>query len=111
MQKKTKTYKIKSEVWIWPGEKAAWHFASVDKRTSEKIIKAHGTASRGWGSLPVVATILQSHSGQVGKTNWKTSIFPDRKSGTYLLPLKADVRKREGIQRGDTITFVIKVSA
>ena len=44
-----------------------------------------------------------------GKTTWKTSIFPDKKSGTYLLPLKADVRRREGIGAGDRITSSLEV--
>jgi uncharacterized membrane protein (UPF0127 family) len=56
---------------------------------------------RGWGSLPIIATI--------NKTNWKTSLFPDRKSETYLLALKADVRKKEKINVGDTIKMQIEI--
>lgn len=55
----------------------------------------------GWGSLPVMATI--------GKTSWKTSIFPDKKSESYLLPLKAEVRKKEKIYEDQTILFLIKI--
>ncbi|HXK31429.1 MAG TPA: hypothetical protein VJZ94_01650 [Candidatus Paceibacterota bacterium] len=46
---KSKTYKIKSEVWIYPGVQAAWHFASADKGTSEKIRGKFGTRAREWG--------------------------------------------------------------
>lgn len=60
-----------------------------------------GKNARGWGSLPVVVTL--------GKTSWKTSIFPDKREGAYLLPLKADVRKKEGIFKGDIITFYIEI--
>ena len=98
---KFKTYKIKSEVWIYPGVQAAWHFASVDKKNSEEMKKTFGACARGFGSLPVLVT--------VGQTNWKTSIFPDRKSGTYLLPLKASMRNKEGIRAGDSITFHLKI--
>jgi hypothetical protein len=40
---------------------------------------------------------------------WKTSIFPDNKTGTYLLPLKADVRKKEKIGAGDTIMLSLEI--
>ena len=80
---------------------AAWHFLTVPKRDSELIKSRHGMKSRGWGSLPVSVTI--------GKTTWHTSIFPDKKSGTYLLPLKAAVRRAEGIDDGDTVEYSIRI--
>lgn len=87
---------LKSKVMLYPGM-AGWHFAFVDKKSSEKIKKSQKGKKRiGWGSVPVTIT--------VGKTAWKTSVFPD-KDGTYLLPLKAAVRKKEGIYAGDTIRF------
>ena len=87
-------FSFKSKVWLYPGM-AGWHFASVDKKTSEKIKKSQaGKKRKGWGSVPVTVTL--------GKSTWKTSIFPD-KDGTYLLPLKAQVRKKEGVFEGDTI--------
>lgn len=93
-------YKIKSEVWLYPGM-AGWHFVSVSKKQSEDIKKRYGAKAKGWGSLPVNVTL--------GKTTWKTSIFPDKKSGSYLLPLKAAVRKKEGLFSGDTVSFSIEV--
>ena len=41
-----------------------------------------------------------------GGTRWKTAIFLDTKRGTYLLPIKAEVRRREQIQAG----MVVEVS-
>lgn len=98
---KKSLYKLKSEVWLYPTESAAWHFVSVPKKKSEKIKKEFGAVARGWGSLPVSVTI--------GKTTWKTSIFPAKKSGEYILPLKAQVRQKEGIRNGSTITFVLNI--
>jgi hypothetical protein len=86
------TYRFQSEVWLYPGESANWHFVSVPKKETQAIDKRFKSLKRGWGSLPVRATI--------GKTSWTTSIFPDKKSSTYLLPLKADVRRREDIRAG-----------
>ncbi|MEK7132256.1 MAG: DUF1905 domain-containing protein [Patescibacteria group bacterium] len=93
-------YKIKSEVWLYPGM-AGWHFMSVPKKQSEEIRKLFGAMKRGWGSLPVMVTI--------GKTSWKTSIFPDKKVNAYLLPLKANVRKKENVSAGDIITFSLEI--
>ena len=92
---------MKSKVWLYPGAVSAWHFITLPKKDSEKIKKAFGANARGWGSLPVLATI--------GKTSWKTSIFPDKKSDSYLLPLKTQVRKKEAIKEADTINFSLEI--
>ena len=96
-----KIYKTRARVWLYPGETSVWHFIHVDKKYAEELKKKHGQVRRGFGSIPVVETI--------GKTNWKTSIFPDRRLGTYLLPLKLKVRQTEDFSAGDTITFSVQV--
>ena len=78
-----------------------WHFVSVSKKASKEIKEKFDVMRRGFGSIPVVVT--------VGKTSWKTSIFPYKKSGTYLLPIKANVRKKEGINYGKIINFTVEV--
>lgn len=93
-------YKLRSKVWLYPGM-AGWHFISVPNKESEIIKKNFSQAAKGWGSLPVAAT--------VGKTTWDTSIFPDKKSGTYLLPLKAEVRRKEDIRAKETVTCTLKI--
>lgn len=49
----------------------------------------------GWGSIPVEVTI--------GKTTWKTSMFPLKKVG-YFIPVKRLVLKKENLRAGDTTT-------
>jgi hypothetical protein len=93
-------FKIKEKVWLYPGA-TPWHFVSVPKKESEKIKKKFGADARGWGSLPVAVTL--------GKMKWKTSIFPEKRSGEYILPLKAEVRKKEGVMNGDIISFTIEI--
>jgi len=95
-----KTYQIKEKVWLYPG-KAAWHFVTIPKDIAADIDYHFAQNKRGWGSLPVSVTL--------GKTTWKTSIFPDKKSSSYLLPLKAVSREKEHIQVGQVIEFTIKV--
>lgn len=54
----------------------------------------------GWGSLPVNVSL--------GKSRWKTSIFPDKKI-FYLLPIKSQIRKAEKINDGDLINLEIEI--
>lgn len=88
-------------VWLYPGENASWHFVTLPKKESEVIKETFGKQSPGWGSLSVQVVI--------GVTKWKTSLFPDKRSGGYLLPLKAAVREKERIREGDQIRFVVTV--
>lgn len=89
-------FSLKSKVMLYPGM-AGWHFVFIDKKSSEKIKKNQiGKKRIGWGSIPGTVTI--------GKTTWKTSIFPD-KDGTYLLPIRAEIRKKEDVYVDDHISF------
>lgn len=90
---------FEAKVWIYPGETSAWHFVSVPKTLSADIKKKHGPTAKGWGSLPV--------SVMIGSTTWKTSLFPDSKSGMYFLPLKAEVRKKEALYEGDVLKVAL----
>jgi hypothetical protein len=92
---------MKSHVWLYPGETAAWHFITLPQKDSVAIKKTFGAGARGFGSLPVVA--------KIGKTTWESSIFPDRHSGSYLLPLKASIRKKEDLMKGDAVSFSITI--
>lgn len=40
---------------------------------------------------------------------WNTSIFPQRESGGFILPVKAAVRKAEGIGEGDEVTVELRI--
>lgn len=90
------------KVFLYPGETANWHFVPITKKVGIEIKERFGTNHRGFGSLPVEVT--------VGKTVWKTSIFPDKYSGSYILPLKAAVRKKENIYAEDKLNFSIEIT-
>ena len=96
-----KTYSLSAEVWLYSGM-AAWHFLTLPTETAQEIDHIFHLSKRGWGSLRVTVTI--------GRTSWQTSIFPDKKSNSYLLPLKAEVRKKESIKAGDKIDFRLEIS-
>lgn len=93
-------YEVEAEVWLWTSDKAAWHFLSLPPDVSDGIRALRGRRV-GWGSLRVAAT--------VGGTTWRTSIFPDSRSGAFILPIKADVRRRENIAAGDRVTVAVDI--
>ena len=91
-------------VWLWraePPAKGSWHFLTITGEAADAIRNAAGGRSGGWGSVRVTA--------KIGKTSWQTSLFPNKQLGGYMLPLKADVRKRAGVNEGDEISVTICV--
>lgn len=91
---------VKVRVWRYQG-KSSWHFANLPKAESAEIRSSFAASRRGWGSIPV--------SVRVGETEWETSLFPDRKTSSYLFAIKASVRQVEGIADGDLITASLSV--
>ena len=91
---------VDSTLTLWHGESARWHFVSVPAEDSVEI-RAHSLVSRGGsGAVKVEATI--------NGISWRTSIFP-QKSGGYLLPVKASVRRDAGIAAGDRLTVTLEL--
>ena len=87
-------------LWLWSGENGSWHFITVPVEQSDEI-RAHCLASmRGFKSARVEARIAD--------VTWRTSVFP-QKSGGYILPVKADVRRRAGIAAGDEVTVTLEL--
>lgn len=84
------TLVFSGEIWYWRGP-APFHFISVPPEQCEQIRLVSGMVTYGWGMIPVRA--------RIGSTHWTTSLWP--KDGGYILPVKASVRKAEGIAEGD----------
>jgi hypothetical protein len=96
------TFTFKSELWLWAAAKASWHFISLPQELSTEIKGFDkDTKRRGFGSIPITVTI--------GKTSWRTSIFPDKKRATYVLPIKKEVRKKEHLVVGDKVAVKIEL--
>ena len=93
-------YEADCLLWAYPG-KATWYFATLPAHLTEPLKAVRGPSS-GWGSIRVEATI--------GGSTWKTSIFPDSKSGSFLLPVKAQVRRQEGISAGDRARVIVEIA-
>jgi hypothetical protein len=85
-----------SLLWIWKSEAAGrWYFLTVPAEQSADIKAAALATPRGFRSARVAASI--------DETSWTTSVFP-LDSGGYVLPVKADIRKRTGISVGDEVS-------
>lgn len=94
------TYTIRAKVWRYDGV-GGWHFVTLSAKTSAVVRAVYGSKAKPFGSIRV--------SVKIGRTEWKTSLFPDKKSGSYLFALKSEVRKREGIDAGDVIRAELRV--
>ncbi len=90
---------FKSNLWIWDGP-SPWYFVTVPKDLSEKIRSRFRHVHRGWGSIPVEVNI--------GGSIWRTSIFWEKK-GTYLLPIKKEVRIKENLVANKKIEIGLKI--
>lgn len=93
-------YLFKARVWKSKGS-AGWYFATVPKYISKNIRSKHGLSEEGWGRLKTQA--------KIGNIEWKTSIWYDTKAGAYLLPLKAQVRKKESIFIDDRVAVILQL--
>ena len=96
----SRIYKLHSKILVYPGM-GGWRFLALPIKESKEIKETYGKPAKGWGSLRVLVSI--------GKTKWKTSIFPDKQSGTYLLPLKKEIRKAEDIDDDAVVRFALEL--
>ena len=93
-------YEFRGELWEYDGP-AAWHFVSLPTEVADDIREQVAPNASAVGSIPVKATI--------GSTRWTTSLFPDKARGTYLLPIKKDVRNTEDLEAGDVVLVSLQI--
>ena len=91
--------KFSAKLQLYPGD-AAWHYFVVPAPESESMKELYIWPRKGFGSIPVLVTI--------GKTSWKTSVFP-QKEGTFFLPIKKQVRVAESIVVGQSCRVTIEI--
>ena len=85
-------FEFSAEIWVFAAEKASWRFVTVPKDISAGIRRLVPRQGPGFGTVRVTALI--------GETAWKTSLFPDSKRGAFVLPIKAEVRRKQKLQDG-----------
>lgn len=91
-------YEFSAKAWQHssPG---GWYFVSLTTEMADEIRKNLKWQEEGWGRLKAIA--------KIGNSEWETAIWFDTKHNTYLLPLKAEIRKKEKIETGVNIKTIV----
>jgi hypothetical protein len=99
-------YEFSAKVWYYSSLESksvstscGWHFVSLPEEMAKKIRNDLQFLEEGWGRMKVTA--------KTGNTEWKTSIWFDTKHKTYILPLKAEIRKKESIDTDKDVEVTI----
>ncbi len=92
--------RLAATLWRWSGESGSWHFLTIPEELSAEIRAQSLLRRGGFGSVRVEASI--------GNVSWRTSVFP-QKSGGYILPVKADVRRCADISGGDDVSLTLEI--
>lgn len=102
----TETITHIGNLWRWTGASGSgsWHFLTIDGEAGEALsgtalMRRLEKAIGGFGSLKVKA--------RIGDSTFATSVFPSKELG-WLLPVKASVRKAEGLGEGDLAEVVLE---
>lgn len=94
------TYTFRAELWEWKGE-ASWHFVSLPEDVTDDIDDRFGHLAAGFGSIRVEV--------RIGASIWRTSVFPDTKRGTLILPVKKEVRRKQQLAAGTVAEVELRV--
>jgi Domain of unknown function (DUF1905) len=90
------TFKAK----VWAQESTgAWHFVTLPVNLSKRIRTLTTGLRKPFGSFRI--------SARTGTTTWETSLFADTKRDAFVVPVKAEVRRKEKIKLGDMIEVSI----
>ena len=89
---------FEAQVIYWRGP-SPFFFVPVPAPHDATLRGVAKAVTYGWGMIPVQARLAD--------TVFTTALFP--KDQTYLLPLKADIRRRANVTAGDTITVEMTV--
>ena len=94
---------FESELWIWRSDTGTgWHFITLPDAARDAVkVEIEGIPRKGFGSVQVRVMI--------GQSTFETSLFPAKEFGSYLLPVKASVRKANVLLAGDTIKVAIEL--
>ncbi len=92
-------------LWLWTASNGvSWHFITINGEAGETIAANEAMRrlelgrKRGFRSQKVEA--------KIGETIWTTSCFPSD-DGAWLLPVKAPVRKAEGLAEGSQVQVTL----
>ncbi|MBX2890987.1 MAG: DUF1905 domain-containing protein [Saprospiraceae bacterium] len=91
-------YEFLAKMWQYAGPNG-WYFVSLPTDMALEIRENLKWQEEGLGRMKARA--------KIGKSQWDTAIWFDKKHNTYLLPLKAEIRKKEVLESDDEISIMI----
>ncbi len=93
-------YTFSAKIWqhTAPG---GWYFVSLPTEIGKEIRENLKWQEEGWGRLKATA--------KIGNTLWITAIWFDTKKNTYILPVIAEIRKKEKLEADKIIESIIWV--
>jgi hypothetical protein len=100
---------FETRLWRWqpePPAKAAWFFVTITGEAADAI-RALGFERRMLGGARGFGSVRLRVS--VDCVRFETSAFPHKESGGYVLPVKAEVRKKAGVGEGDLVAVGVWV--
>lgn len=83
----------------WNGDKGSWYFLPVTGAAAAEVRMESSGMRSSFGSVRVEA--------ELNGVRWRTSLFPDRASDGFLLPLKAEIRRRGGLEADGSATVYL----
>jgi hypothetical protein len=91
-------YAFSARIWQHGGN-GGWHFVSLPNDLAVEIRENLKWQEEGWGRLRATA--------RIGASEWETAIWFDTKQDTYLLPLKAEIRRKEHLEADQDINVIV----
>lgn len=76
-----------------------WYFVSLPKNISKEIRENLKWQEEGWGRMKA--------SAGIGELIWETAIWFDTKANTYILPIKAEIRKKKHLKINQSIEMKV----
>ena len=93
-------FTFEAELYEWDGPQS-WVFAALPPTSPTSSTRSTGR--------PAAASARVGSRSVLGGQVWRTSIFPDSKSGTYVLPVKKEIRRKAGVDEGDRVEIDLSV--
>lgn len=90
---------FEAELFAWTGA-SSWYFVRLPLAAAEDLRDLALGPPGGFGSIRVAV--------RVGASSWSTSVFPDKGSGSFLLPVKKAVRRAEDLEDGDRLAVSLR---
>lgn len=93
-------YEFKAAVWQYNPPRG-WYFVSLPQAMAAEIRQLYRPHHKAWGRLPIQA--------KVASTMWRTALWFDSQSTTYVLPIKTVIRNSLRIETNSQLVISINL--